>query len=194
MIGAARQVGVDLSSGQIERYERFANWLRNEGAPGGGIGPNELNRLEQRHIADSILFATQIPGDATEIWDLGSGVGLPGIPLAILRPETGVILIDRGGRRVDLARRAIRVLGLENCQVLQRDITDLEGEVGVLVSRASLTPEQLQPVISRLLTSDGVAVVGGSWSGQPSHPGWETVEIPADVLDQPIWLLIMRRP
>ncbi len=194
VIRAARYAGVDLTAGQIDRFREFEEWLQGEGLRGGGIGPNETERLQQRHIADSILFAAGFPDDLPEVWDLGAGVGLPGIPLAILRPETGVVLIDRGERRVGLARRAVRVLGLENCQVLQADIATLTGQVGGVVSRASLSPGQLSPLLSRLLTPGGVAVVGGSWSKRPSHPGWETVEIPADVLDQPVWLLMMRRP
>jgi hypothetical protein len=65
--------------------------------------------------------------------------------------------------------------------------------VPALVSRAGLPPESLAPVAARLLVSGGVAVMAGSWKTPPAHPDWTTVEIPADVLDQPVWLLIMRR-
>jgi 16S rRNA (guanine527-N7)-methyltransferase len=189
---AAEYVGLHLDSGQQEQMSRFRGWLADEGIRSGGLGPGEASRLERRHLADSILFASQL-GAVEEVWDLGSGVGLPGIPLAIAMPGTGFVLVDRSGRRVDLTKRAIRILGLENCQVVASQIEDLSGPLPALVSRASLPPPQLAEVASRVLAPGGVAVVGGSWREAPRYPGWTTIEIPPDVLDQPVWLLIMRR-
>ncbi|HSM43503.1 MAG TPA: RsmG family class I SAM-dependent methyltransferase [Acidimicrobiia bacterium] len=189
---AAEYAGLELDPGQREQMSRFRRWLAEEGIKAGGLGPGEESRLERRHLADSILFASQLDS-VDEVWDLGSGVGLPGIPLAISMPSTGFVLVDRSGRRVDLTRRAVRVLGLENCQVVAGEIENLGGPLPALVSRASLPPPQLGEVASRVLAPGGVAVVGGSWREAPRHPGWTTIEIPPDVLDQPIWLLIMRR-
>ena len=189
---AADYAGLELDPGQREQMSRFRLWLAEEGIRAGGLGPREESRLERRHLADSILFASQL-GSVDEVWDLGSGVGLPGIPLAISMPGTGFVLVDRSGRRVDLTRRAVRVLGLENCQVIAGEIESLSGPFPALVSRASLPPPQLAEVASRVLAPGGVAVVGGSWREAPRHPGWTTIEIPPHVLDQPVWLLIMRR-
>jgi 16S rRNA (guanine527-N7)-methyltransferase len=171
----------------------YRDWLLEEGHRAGGIGPCELTRLEQRHLADSLAFTAGLPARPSEVWDLGSGVGLPGIPLAIAFPEAEFTLIDRSGRRTDLLRRAVRILNLENCQVLQGDIADLTGRVPAIVSRASMPPAALAPVVGAHLEPGGVAVVGGSWHNRPEHEGWQTLEIPAEVLDQPVWLLIMRR-
>ncbi len=190
---AARFSGIDPDPRQTERMAVFAGWLGTEATVAGGVGPGEIERIDLRHLADSVLFLSQIPRDAGQIWDLGSGVGLPGIPVAILRPDTEVVLIDRGGRRVDLMKRAIRVLELENCQVLQGDIHDLTGETEVVVSRASLSPDRLAKVVKPLLAPRGTAIVGGSWEQAPDVGDWEVVEIPPEVLDHTIWLLIMRR-
>ena len=189
---AADYAGLELDPGQREQMSRFRRWLAEEGIRAGGLGPGEESRLERRHLADSILFASQL-GAVDEVWDLGSGVGLPGIPLAISMPGTGFVLVDRSGRRVDLTRRAVRVLGLENCQVIAGEIKNLSGPLPALVSRASLPPPQLAEVAGRVLAPGGVAVVGGSWREAPRYPGWTTIEIPPDVLDQTVWLLIMRR-
>lgn len=189
---ATRYAGIELGDRQIQLLNDYAGWLRSEGYRAGGIGPDELNRVERRHLADSILFATGL-GSATEVWDLGSGVGLPGIPLAIVLPEVSFLLIDRSGRRVDLLRRAVRILDLQNCQVIKEEIEALTGRVDALVSRASLPPSRMAAVARRLLRPGGTAVLGGSWVGRPDEEGWETLEIPRFVLDQPVWLLIMRR-
>ena len=189
---AASHVGIDLSDAQLAVMKRYAGWLADEGSRAGGIGPGELTRLERRHLADSVLFAGLLD-DAREVWDLGSGVGLPGVPLAICRPETSFMLLDRSGRRIDLLRRVIRILQLENCQAVQGEIEDLQGPLETIVARASLPPDTMLGTAQRLLSRPGRAVMGGSWTKRPEYPGWETVEIPEDVLDQTVWLLIMRR-
>lgn len=193
LVAAAEFAGISLDDGQKNLFERYADWLRSEGAAAGGLGPGETSRLERRHLADSLLFASQFPHDVPEVVDLGSGVGLPGIPLAIALPRVRFVLVDRSGRRVGLMRRALRILDLENCQVVEGEIENLDTHTQVSVSRASMSPEVLKPLIIRLLAPGGVAVLAGSWRSEPRHAGWTTVEIPPDVLDQPVWLLIMRR-
>lgn len=192
VLAAARYAGIELDSGQLTRMERYADWLRSEGRRAGGIGPDEVSRLERRHLADSLLFASAL-GSPEETWDLGTGVGLPGVPLAIAMPGTRFVLVDRSGLRIDLVRRVIRILELENCEILQGEIGDLDGELDSLVARASLPPAQMLEVACGLLAPGGRAVVAGSWQTRPDHIGWETIEIPQDVLDQTVWLLIMRR-
>lgn len=190
---AASYAGLDLDRSQSDLLQRYGEWLATEGESAGGIGPSEIERIDRRHLADSLLFATVLPANCEEVWDLGSGVGLPGIPLAIAQPDTRFTLIDRSGRRVDLMRRAIRVLGLQNCRALEGDIRKLEGPVDTIVSRASIPPGELGRIVTRLLHPKGVAVAAGSWLERPEVEGWETVEIPQDVLDQTVWLLMMRR-
>lgn len=190
---AAEFAGLDLDEGQSELLERFGIWLGTEAQRAGGIGPAESERIDRRHLADALLFASEIPPGSGRVWDLGSGVGLPGIPLAIALPDREFDLIDRSGRRVDLMRRAIRMLDLGNCQATQADIEDLSGPAEVIVSRASLPPDRMLDVADGLLEPGGVAVLAGSWHQRPEHAGWTTVEIPHYVLDQPVWLLIMRR-
>lgn len=190
---AARFLGVELDQRQTELLLRYHDWLVSEALPAGGIGPSETERIPMRHIADSLLFSHPFPEGTSRVVDLGSGVGLPGIPLAIVHPSIEFELVDRSGRRVDLMKRAVRVLDLCNVSVLRRDIDELEPRPGVLVSRATFTPSHMARVLSGLLGSDDVGIVGGSWKTKPVEAGWEVVEIPPDVLDQPVWLLIMRR-
>lgn len=190
---AAEFAGLAPDQRQVGLMERFSLWLRTEGVAAGGIGSGEVDRIDRRHLADSLLLASELAEATSQVWDLGSGAGLPGIPLAICMPETEYVLIDRSGRRVDLMRRAVRVLGLDNCEVRQADFERLTTEIEAIVSRASLPPAELRVVVERCLAPGGVAVVAGSWRTMPDEVGWTTVEIPRDVLDQTVWLLIMRR-
>lgn len=178
---------------QIEQMDRYRAWLASEGFEAGAVGTDEPERLDRRHLGDSLLFASQFPQDSPMVWDLGSGSGLPGIPLAICLPDTDFVLIDRSRRRCQLMRRVVRILNLRNCHVEQTDIEDLDGSVEVIVSRASLPPDELGAVVGKNLSPGGVAVVAGSWRERPQFEDWTTIEIPPDALDQTIWLLIMRR-
>jgi 16S rRNA (guanine527-N7)-methyltransferase len=190
---AAEHAGITLDEAQIEQMTTYGLWLGSEGVAAGGIGPAEIPRIDSRHLGDSVLFARFIDPGPDQIWDLGSGVGLPGVPLAICLPGTELVLIDRSGRRVDLLRRVIRILELPNCQVIQGEISDLTGTSSVIVSRATLPPDRLHQVMSRHLEPGGVGVAGGSWATRPELEGWEISEIPRDVLDHTVWFLIMRR-
>lgn len=177
---------------QKQQIARFQGWLLDEALPAGGIGPGEADRIGSRHLGDSLLYASVFPHDTPRVWDLGTGVGLPGLPLAISLPETEFLLVDRSGRRVDLLRRAIRILDLQNCTTIQGEIADVTGGVEVIVTRASLPPDEMAVVARTHLRPGGVAVMGGSWRKRPETGEWTVREIPRDVLDHTIWLLIMR--
>jgi len=181
-----------IDSAQLALLAIYRDWLVSEALPAGGLGPAEAVRIDQRHIADSLLFAAPM-FEPEMIWDLGSGVGLPGIPLAIIFPKTSVVLIDRSSSRGDLMKRAVRVLDLANVRVEHGEIDHLKGYSPTIVSRASLSPQKILKVSRRHLDPGGLAIVGGSWARKPTVTGWETLEIPPDVLDHTVWLLIMRR-
>jgi len=186
--------------------QAFAGWLGTEGADAGGIGPHESSRLWDRHLLDSAAFSTCWSTPPTECLDLGSGAGLPGIVLAILWPGTEMLLVDRSGRRARLMRRAIRILGLENVSVVQRDVFELAGEREALVMRATLPPASAAGLCGDLLAPGGQAVVGLSRSQAPRSaeqwtkqgeavgvPGLETRIEAVKVLDPPAWMLIMSK-
>jgi 16S rRNA (guanine527-N7)-methyltransferase len=176
---------------------QLEDWLGTEGVELGGLGPNEVANLQRRHLADSIVFARGWASrqDApAEIVDLGSGTGLPALPLAICHPDSTVRAIDRSGKRCRLIRRAARVLGLANIEVEQADIVRFTRTAPVVVSRAAMPPELLLPHLRRIVEPGGVAVVGGSHRARPELVGYQTIEIPAEVLDHSAWLLMMATP
>ena len=171
--------------------ERYRDWLVSEAMTAGGLGPNEAGRVDSRHIADSLLFARGFEQTPSRVLDVGSGVGLPGIPLSIVMPDTRFVLLDRSRRRVELMRRVSRILDLSNVEVREGDLTSWTDQVDGIVSRGSLSPEQAGAVFPRHLSAGGRAVIGGSWSTPPDVTGFDLLEVPGTVLDQKVWLLIM---
>jgi 16S rRNA G527 N7-methylase RsmG len=192
---AASYVGLELTGEQRAKLEVFGRWLGTEGATGGAIGPNEAARIEQRHLADSLLFAFPWrQGPPPALMDVGSGVGLPGIPLAVAWPDCAVTLLDRSARRCTLARRALRILELRNVEVRQGDLESVEsGGWHAATARAVSGGWQLVEEIRRVLTSEGLGVVGGSHTTPPvARSDIGVVEIPSKVLDHAVWLFIIR--
>ncbi len=189
-----------LASAQWTQLESFVTWLNDEAVRAGGIGPHESERIWTRHIADSLSFAVGWPdGPPSQVLDVGAGVGLPGIPLAILWPQTQIILLDRSDRRLDLARRAVRRLGLENVDVQRGDALEEPSGWESAVFRAVFPPARARDVADALCRPEGRAVVGirGRRSvlsvAGPSASGrsLRIVEVPATVLDGAVSLLIM---
>jgi 16S rRNA G527 N7-methylase RsmG len=196
---AAEWAGWPLQDEQVGVLLELAAWLRGEAVAAGGIGPNEGERVVERHVADALLFAVgwrQVYPPSLVV-DLGSGVGLPGIPLAVLWPDTEVILVDRSQRRTTLARRAIRVVGLSNASARVGEAARVHiSEVDVVVARAITDPAQVYRWVEQGMPSAQVVVVGGSHreAPEPVVTGEEVVAVPPEVLDRPVWLRIMARP
>jgi 16S rRNA (guanine527-N7)-methyltransferase len=203
---AASWAGREVSVEQLELLSGYADWLRSEAIPAGGLGPREGERVWSRHLADSVLFAGAWRGDPPkELLDVGSGVGLPGIPLAILWPQTTVTLLDRGGRRVRLLYRAAAVLRLANVVVAQGDALAVADDWEGIVVRGALRAPEVVGLAARLLQPGGTAVLGLSRRAQPPERTAELmgvaealglqselVGVPPEILDAPVWLLIMR--
>ena len=87
---AAAWAGITLDPAKRDLLAEFAVWLAGEGAEAGGIGPAETDRIIDRHIADALTFAAAWEAAPGQALDVGSGVGLPGIPLAIALPFAGL--------------------------------------------------------------------------------------------------------
>lgn len=204
-VSAAAEVTLDRE--QVERLERFHDLLVEEGIPAGALGPREGPRVWDRHVLDSLLVAAAWDGEpASDLLDVGTGAGLPGIPLAIAWPECRVTLLDRGGRRIRLLHRFVRVLGLDNVIIAQGDVFAVADHWHGMTYRASVTPPEAVGLTSKLLADDGTAVV--SVSTRPEEPDRvkdlivmaealgldaELRQVAPDELDHASWMLIMRR-
>ena len=206
----AAWVGFPLQAPQLATLSKYRDWLVKEAIPAGGLGPEEADRVWSRHVADSLTFAACWPRrhPPPTLLDVGSGVGLPGIPLAVLWPATSVTLLDRSGRRCELARRAWRVLGLGNVSVVQSSADRHRSRYAMTVIRALVPPQQAVGIGARLTEPAGIVAVGLSRTARPDgeavrrrflgeiaaiHPGntVDLVSVPAAVLDSPAWLLRM---
>ncbi|MES8326803.1 16S rRNA (guanine(527)-N(7))-methyltransferase RsmG [Cutibacterium acnes] len=115
---------------------QYVDILVSRGVDWGLIGPREIGRLWERHILNSIALESLIPEDC-RVADVGSGAGLPGIPLAILRPDLEMTLIEPMLRRSNFLTEALDELGLDDrVTVVRGRAEDADLHVDVVVSRA----------------------------------------------------------
>jgi 16S rRNA (guanine527-N7)-methyltransferase len=96
---------------RLDLAQRYAGWLAGEGTSRGLIGPREVPRLWERHLLNSAVLCDLVPSGARVV-DVGSGAGLPGLPMAIRRPDLRVDLVEPMQRRVDFLNEVVADLEL----------------------------------------------------------------------------------
>jgi 16S rRNA (guanine527-N7)-methyltransferase len=145
---------------QIEVARSFTNELARRGEELGLIGPLELPRLWTRHILNSALLAPLLEARG-RVADVGSGAGLPGLVLAIARPDVEFVLIEPMERRTDWLRSEADRLGLQNVTVLRGRAEDVADDVVVdqVTARAVSALAKLIPLTVPLVRSGGQLIL-----------------------------------
>jgi len=147
-----------LFGDHIEVARRFTDDLARKGEELGLIGPLEVPRLWSRHILNSALVAPLLkPG---RVGDIGSGAGLPGLVLAIARPDVHIVLIEPMERRVDWLTSEAAELGLNNVTVIRAraEETRLDTPLDQVTARAVSSLSKLIPITTPLVKHGGELV------------------------------------
>ena len=142
---------------RIDLARKYVAALATDGIVRGLIGPWEAGRLWSRHVLNSAVIADLIDPGARVI-DIGSGAGLPGIPLAIARPDCRVDLVEPLERRAQFLREIVEMLELGHCRVVRGRAEDVVAECGgaqVVTSRA------LAPLHRVAVWSEPLIAIGG---------------------------------
>ncbi len=119
--------------------ERYGQLLASAGVEWGLLGPREVDRIWDRHLLNCAVVAELVgPGD--RLVDIGSGAGLPGLPMAIAKPGLRVVLVEPLLRRTEFLRMVIDELGLDVEVVRGRaedgDVREMAGDADAVTSRA----------------------------------------------------------
>lgn len=131
LVGIAREVFGDA----LPVAERYAAFLAEAGVERGLIGPREVDRLWERHLINCAVVSEAIPQDA-DVVDIGSGAGLPGIVLAIVRPDLRITLLEPLLRRTTFLTECVEMLDLRNVAVRRARAEDVTDEFSVDVATA----------------------------------------------------------
>ena len=150
---------VELFGDRIDVARTFTANLADQGEERGLIGPLELPRLWSRHILNSAIVAPLLhPG---VVGDVGSGAGLPGLVLAIARPDVSFVLIEPMERRVAWLTEQVDELGLQNVSVVRARAEEvrLSEPLDQVTARAVSAFRKLLPLTAPLLRDGGELVL-----------------------------------
>jgi len=126
-------------------YELLMRWNRSLNL----TAITSLEEVVQRHYAESLFLASHLPPGTLRIVDIGSGPGFPGLPVAVVRPDCSVVLVESHQRKAVFLKEASR--GLKNVRVLSRRAEDVDERFDWAVSRA-VSYRDLEGSLSRLGT------------------------------------------
>jgi 16S rRNA (guanine527-N7)-methyltransferase len=148
--------------GREEQIQRYAELLSSTGIERGLIGPKEGDRIWERHIANCIPITTIIP-QGVRVVDIGSGAGLPGIVIALARPDLKVTLIEPLQRRVDFLNEVVAELALE-VEVIRGRAERVKKQFEIVTARAVAPLEKLIQISWHMIPRGGslMAIKGES--------------------------------
>lgn len=190
----------ELFGAGAEAIRQYVDILASRGIDWGVVGPREGERLWDRHILNSIAGASLLPQGATVV-DVGSGAGLPGIPLAILRPDLKVTLLESLLRRANFLDLAVDELGLsDRVRVVRARAEEHRERYAVVTSRAVAPLPRLIGWCAPLMTGGGkiLALKGSSAASELSDASAElrearlsgvVHELPVPGLDESTWAI-----
>jgi 16S rRNA (guanine527-N7)-methyltransferase len=144
-------------SERLELAERYVQLLATDGVVRGLIGPREAPRLWERHLLNCAAIEEMVP-EGSSVCDVGSGAGLPGVVLAIARPDVEVELVEPLLRRTTFLAETVTALDLKNVTVTRGRAQDLHGvrRFDVVTSRAVAPLPRLLEWSMPLVAPEGV--------------------------------------
>lgn len=161
----------EVFGSSYESASRYVDILATRGIEWGLIGPREGERLWDRHVLNSVGLADLVP-EGSSVADVGSGAGLPGIPLAILRPDLEVALVEPLLRRSTFLTQAVDELGLaERVTVVRARAEEHRQRYDVVVARALAPLERLVSWCDPLRRPRGVILALKGRSAQDELTG-----------------------
>lgn len=156
---AAPPAASDVFGPELDRASLYAELLCSSGVERGLLGPREAERVWGRHLLNCGVVADLLPVDCSVV-DIGSGAGLPGIPMALARPDVQMVLVEPLLRRTTWLTEVVKTLDLgERVTVVRSRAEDHPGGRGdVVTSRAVAALDVLLPMSSRCVRPGGLVL------------------------------------
>lgn len=127
----------DLTESQISQFEKLEALYKEWNAQINVVSRKDIDELYIRHVLHSLAIAKVQPFiKGTSILDIGTGGGFPGIPLAILFPETNFYLVDSIGKKIKVVNEVVLALGLQNVKAEHQRAEKVKDQFDFIVSRA----------------------------------------------------------
>ncbi|MEP6485154.1 MAG: 16S rRNA (guanine(527)-N(7))-methyltransferase RsmG [Rudaea sp.] len=147
-------LGIAVEPATLERLLDYVELLDRWNGAYNLTAVRDTGEMIDRHIIDSLAIAKYVRG--ATLADVGSGAGLPGIPLAILAPARQCVLIDSNGKKARFLREAARTLNLANVKVENKRVEDVVGEFDTVTARAFSGLGEMLKMSGHLLAREGI--------------------------------------
>jgi 16S rRNA (guanine527-N7)-methyltransferase len=148
-----RALGLAPSEATLDRLLDYLELLVRWNAVYNLTAVRDPAEMVERHLLDSLAIAPYVSG--ATLADLGSGAGLPGIPLALVAADRQHVLIDSNGKKARFLREAVRTLGLGNVRVEHARVENLRGSFDCITARAFTGLPRMLDLAGHLLAPDG---------------------------------------
>ncbi len=126
-----------LSPGQYDQFAALDELYRHWNEQINVVSRKDIDALYERHVLHSLGIAKVVRFNASaRILDVGTGGGFPGIPLAILYPDTEFVLVDSIGKKIKVVNQVAQALGLNNVSAFHQRAESIEGSFDFVVTRA----------------------------------------------------------
>ncbi len=177
--GARSVLGRALSDRECADFDKYLQILLKWQKSHRLVGSSDPLWIVEHLFLDSLLFLGLIPSSARRVADLGSGAGLPGLPLKIVRRDLEVALIESRRRRATFLTSAIRTIGLEGAAVIEgraENLSELRRSFDAVVMRCAGDIEVMIPAAAGLLSDGGIVIASGPPTPKPLRVGdWVTI-------------------
>lgn len=150
-----KEIDLDINEAQLEKLKQYVDLLSRWNKTYNLTAVRNPSEMIPTHIFDSLVVAPYIKGE--HCLDVGSGAGLPGIPLAILQPDRQFMMLDTNGKKTRFIQQAIIELGLKNADVVQARVEEWQAPqpYPAIISRAFSSIVDFVNGCSELLAQDG---------------------------------------
>ena len=151
----AQQIGLDLAGAQINLLLAYLALIQRWSKAYNLVGTSDGFELAQKHLLDSLALVSYVKN--TPVLDVGSGAGLPGIPLAISLPDISFTLLDSNGKKARFMRQVVMELKLTNVDIVQTRVENYQPAVApnIVLSRAFAPLEKALEMLSTVCASQG---------------------------------------
>ena len=157
----AKLLNLTLSASEVNSFETFASELIKWNAKVNLTAITKNNEIAIKHFVDSLALLPYIKKE-DRLLDIGSGAGMPSIPLKIIRPEISMVSVDAVAKKIHFQRHIIRILNLQNIEAIHARIESLQekyrNKFSFITSRAFTRLDRFVSLAAPLLADGGVLI------------------------------------
>ena len=177
LVAGAAQLGISINTAQVESLLGYMRLLQKWNSAFNLVGTSNTQELIQKHLLDSMAIGSFIKH--SPVLDVGSGAGLPGIPLAITLPELSFKLLDANNKKVRFMRQAAIELKLSNIEVIHSRVENYRPEQAphTVITRAFAPFEKALNILSMVCADGGqvLLMLGERAQSSPTQTAYKNI-------------------